>query len=1122
MRKSRTIVGISVAALLSLAVTRASPAVAPAVASQLPTPSLPPASLPAGASIDAPAGRRVEFNRDVRPILSENCFFCHGQDPAHREAKLRLDTSEGATRDLGGYAAVVPGKPDESEVVKRLVAHDPDELMPPAKSNRKVSPAQVEVVRRWIAEGAAYQKHWAFQTPVRPPTPAVRQADWPRNDVDRFVLARLEAEGLTPSREATPGKWLRRASLDLIGLPPTPAELDAFLADVTSRGEPAYAAAADRLLASERFGERQAIDWLDVARYADTHGFNNDTTRTMWRWRDWVIGAFNANQPYDRFITEQLAGDQMPFQFGAGDGGAGESAALDRRLATGFGRNHVISSEGGVIDEEYRVEYVADRVRTTSTAWLGLTTECARCHDHKFDPIPQKDYYRFFALFNNVAEHGEDGRVANAVPLIPAPTRAQQERAAALDRGLADLDATLRPARDGWRWGDEPAAAVAEAIMAAVTAAPREASFTVDAETTAPKAKAYSFPTTAPSSVPGVRGNAWVADGAAAVAKLEPTAFVPNGPAGGSVAFWVMTDPGVARDVPLFSSLNHEGNPADTSFGQGIELRLVDGELEFTASERYPVYALRVRTDGADLRPGQWRHVAVAFDVPYPALQRTPWSSVRLFVDGREQPVRILNDGLGGRPGPRSLLVGADNAKGGARWRGAIDEWRAFPKALSADEVRALFAADALPYAVARARVGEATTAELAWLRDAALAAADPVWREAAARREAVRQDRLALARQVPTAMVMAEASSPRKATVLVRGAYDAPGEPVEPGAMESLLVPWPEGAPRNRLGLAQWLTRPDHPLTGRVVVNRLWAQLFGTGIVKTVEDFGSQGEWPSHPELLDRLARDFVDGPHGGAAGRAWDVKALLKTLVLSATYRQDSAVTPALLERDPENRLLARGPRVRLPAELVRDQALAVSGLLKQRLGGPSVFPYQPADLYKGTVVGANYPGTTWPQSAGDDLYRRSLYTFWKRTVPHPAMLTFDAPDREFCTARRSRTNTPLQALTLLNEMGLVEASRALAGRMLKEGGEGDAAKASYAFRLATGRSPTDAEVGVLTRTWARFRAEFAADPKAAEAMLAVGASKPDGSVPPAELAAASVVTSLLLNLDETITKD
>jgi hypothetical protein len=466
--------------------------------------------------------------------------------------------------------------------------------------------------------------------------------------------------------------------------------------------------------------------------------------------------------------------------------------------------------------------------------------------------------------------------------------------------------------------------------------------------------------------------------------------------------------------------------------------------------------------------------------------------------------------------------VGADNAKDGAKWKGALDEWRAFPRALAADEVRAVFAADALPYAAARAKAGDATETESAWLRDAALAATDPAWAATAARREAVWQERLALARQMPTTMVMADLPVPRPSAVLVRGAYDAMGDEVEPGAMESLLVAWPDGAPRNRLGLAKWFTRPDHPLTARVVVNRWWARLFGTGLVKTVEDFGSQGEWPSHPELLDRLARDFVDGPEGEAPGRGWDTKALLRTLVLSATYRQDSAVTPALVERDPENRLLARGPRVRLPAELVRDQALAAAGLLRHRLGGPSVFPYQPADLYKGTVVGAAYPGTTWPQSTGDDLYRRSLYTFWKRTVPHPAMLTFDAPDREFCSVRRSRTNTPLQALTLMNETGLVEAARGLAGRMLREGGADDAAKVAYGFRLSTGRPPTADETAVLTKTWTRFRAEFAADPRAAADLLAVGASKPDPRTSPAELAATSVVASMLLNLDETVTKD
>ncbi|HEX8915393.1 MAG TPA: DUF1553 domain-containing protein [Humisphaera sp.] len=1053
-----------------------------------------------GGTPGLPSDARVDFNRDVRPILSENCYFCHGQDPAHRKGDLRLDVRDDAVK----AKAIVPGKPEASEVLKRLASHDADEVMPPPKSNRKVTPAQVETIRKWIGQGAAYSKHWAFEPPVKPAVPKVGRADWPKSDLDRFVLARLEAEGLSPSREAAPEKWLRRASFDLTGLPPAPAELDAFAADVRARGEAAYAAAADRLLASEHFGERQAIDWLDAARYADTHGFNNDSARTMWRWRDWVIDAFNANKPYDRFITEQLAGDLLP------------DATTETRLATGFGRNHVINSEGGIIEEEYRVEYVADRVRTTSMAWLGLTMECSRCHDHKFDPLTQKDYYRLFAFFNNVPELGEDGRVANAVPLMPAPTKEQAKRLAEQERELARLDAAIATARDGLKpteVGTEALDAVAN--DAATTKVPKDPSLAINFESAAAKEKGWSFPGKPPQLADGVRGKAWVIDAAGPAAKLDPAAFSPGNQSGGTVAFWLNTDPAAPADAPLLSNLNHQGNPADAGYGKGTELRLVDGELEFRASDRFPAYAMRVRSSGAALAPGRWRHVAVTFTPPSPDLARTPASTVRMFVDGAELPTVVLNDGLGaGGPAVQPWLLAADNAKDSARWKGRLDEWRAYARPLSGDEVRAVFAADALPYAVARVRSGQATAAERDWVGDANLRLHNADRRKDRDDRDKLWADHLALKRDVPLTMVMADLPQPRRAAVLVRGAYDKPGDAVEPGVPEALLASWPAGAPKNRLGLAQWLTRPDHPLTARVVVNRYWAQLFGTGIVKTLEDFGVQGEYPTHPELLDLLARDFVDG--------GWDLKRLLRTMVLSATYRQDSAATPALIERDPENRLLARGPRVRLPAELVRDQALAASGLLKHRQGGPSVFPYQPAELYKGTVVGANYPGTQWKQSHGDDLYRRSLYTFWKRTVPHPAMLTFDAPDREFCTARRSRTNTPLQALTLMNETAMVEAARALGGRMLKEGGGDDAARAAFGFRLVTGRSPEPAEVAVLAKAWAAFRKDYAADAKAAEALLKVGESKPDEAVPAPEQAAAAMVASMLLNLDEAVTKD
>ena len=998
----------------------------------------------------------LEFNRDIRPILSENCFQCHGQDPAHREGKLRLDDRADATRPRPGNPAIAPGKPDESEILFRLLSTDDEERMPPAKSHKHVTPEQVALLKRWITEGANYQPHWAFRPPTRATLPApVSQLS--AHPIDRFILTRLAREKLTPSPAAPPATWLRRASFDLTGLPPTPAELDTFTAAAAQHGEAAYAAAADRLLASPHFGERLAIDWLDAARYADTHGFNNDSSRSMWRWRDWVIDAFNANLPYDRFLTEQLAGDLLP------------SPTLEQRIATGWGRNHVINSEGGIIEEEYRVEYVADRVRTLSTAWLGLTFECARCHDHKFDPISQRDYYRLFSFFNNVPEHGEDGRVANAVPMLPAPTRDQQATLAQQQRDLAALDTTLTAARATWSWSPDLKPRI-EAIVTTARTATAGEKFTA-------------------LELPGEKIE---------VAKLD---FTQRD--GLSLSFWLHPAADNPSDVALFSAMNYVGSPADTTYGRGRELRLIDGELELRLCERYPAYAVIVRSVGAALRPGDSRHITVNYE------GGKRGAAVRCFVDGAEVPTLISYDDLPNEPAKRDFLFGTDNRPEAPRFRGTLDGARVSARALPSDAVRATFLAAALPRALA---TETPTDRERTWLRDALLADASAT-RETFARRTTLHEAHLALRRSLPTVMVMEELPVPRPAFVLTRGNYDAHGEPVTAGIPETLLAPWPAGAPRNRLGLAQWLTQPHHPLTARVVVNRFWAQLFGTGLVKTLEDFGSQAEWPSHPELLDWLARDFVDG--------GWNVKALFRSLVLSSTYRQSSAVSPALLARDPENCLLARGPRVRLPAELIRDQALAVSGLLTPRIGGPSVYPYQPEKLYEGIVVGAAYPSTKWGASTESDLYRRSLYTFWKRTVPHPVMTTFDSPDREFCTVRRSRTNTPLQALTLLNEPGFLEAARRLATRFLRDAPGDDAARLGFAFQAATGRKPLPAETAVLVRTFQKFRADFAAHPADSAALLKVGTASVDPSIPPADLAAATSVASLILNLDETVTK-
>ncbi len=1043
----------------------------------------------------------LNYDRDVRPILSENCFYCHGQDPKKRMAGLRLDSLEGATVDRHGHAAIVPGKPAESLMYQRITEQQPARRMPPVYSNRKLSAAQIAILKRWIEEGGGYNKHWAFVPPERPRVPETGDG-WVKQPIDAFVLKRLQTEGLRPSPAASPATWLRRVSLDLIGLPPTPQEFEAFSADVNTRGETAYIAAVDRLLASPRYGERMAIDWLDVARYADTHGFNNDAARSMWRWRDWVIQSFNDNMPYDRFLTEQLAGDLLA------------KPTLDDRIATGFGRNHVINSEGGIIDEEYRVEYVTDRVRTLGMAWMGLTLECAHCHDHKFDPITQRDHYRLFAFFNSIAENGEDGRVANAATIMPAPTAAQMQRVAELEPAIASLEQSIQNREKNWTWSKGAGKLALQ--VAARAHVPGGAALQIACE------KGNEFkdrPDKAFRQVPGVVGKACVTG--VTLPKPETRGkgvpVTKRGPL--TLSFWL--SPGAEdTNVALLSSMDYSANPASTGYGKGLEVRLVNGELEFRFADRFPAYSIQVRSQGAGLKPGQWRHMTILYEAaPGPDVQRVQASWVRIFADRRELPVRVLEDDLAlsdakeDSPSLTHFRIGWDNHQGSPRYAGALDEIAIWTKALTQSEIADLFEKQALPYAVARERHHLASEIEDGWLRAALLKQMDTAVAAESQKLDTLRSEWLKLQRSLPTVMVMEELPTPRETHILQRGAYNAPGERVEPGVPEQLLGAWPAGAPKNRLGLALWLTKPDHPLTARVVVNRFWQQLFGVGLVKTSDNFGMQGEWPSHPELLDWLAREFISS--------GWNVKALMKQIVLSSTYRQDSAAEKELVARDPENRLLARGPRFRLPAEILRDQALEIAGLLKNRLGGPSVFPYQNKDLYKGIVVAANYPGTKYVQSTGDDLYRRTLYTFWKRTVPHPTMTVFDAPDREVCTVRRSVTNTPLQALTLLNDPIFVEASRKLAERSIRESGADPQQRLDFAFRLATGRTPDDQERAILRKTLDRMLAEYRTDTAGAKALLQVGESPSDSSIPASELAAYTAVANMILNMDEVITK-
>jgi len=730
---------------------------------------------------------------------------------------------------------------------------------------------------------------------------------------------------------------------------------------------------------------------------------------------------------------------------------------------------------------------------------MGLTLGCAHCHDHKFDPITQRDHYRFFAFFNNVPEIGEDGRVANAVPLIPAPTSEQQQKAHTLEKEIAAVTRQIQAREKSWTWHETEAQPILSRVGQATV--PDGALLQMHCESEAEFGHAE-----------GVTGQACVTKDAGAkpqldgkgvpVAKRQPLTF----------SLWVRPD-AADKDVALLSSIDYATNIAAVTYGKGFELRLVGGELEFRYADHFPAYSIRVRSEGAGLTPNEWRHLTLRYEGAHNEAMRTEASSVRMFVDARELPIRIFNDDLslpdesGDKPSFTRLRIGWDTGANSARFAGRFDELSIWTRALTPDEITRGFESQAIPYAVAQEQHHQASETESGWLRDVLLKSADQQ------KLDGLRTELFALQRSYPTTMVMEEMAKPRETHLLIRGGYNAPGEKVEPGVPEELLGAWPKDAPKNRLGLAQWLTKPDNPLTARVVVNRFWQQLFGQGLVKTSDNFGMQGDWPSHPELLDWLAREFVDS--------GWNVKALMKRIVLSSTYRQDSTASPELLARDPENRLLARGPRFRLPAEVIRDQALEISGLLKNRLGGPSVYPYQPPNLYKGIVVAADYPGTKYVDSKGDDLYRRSLYTFWKRTVPHPTMAVFDAPDREFCVVRRASTNTPLQALTLLNDPIYVEAARKLAERSIHEAGPSPDARVAFAFRLATGRVPDDDERRILRKKLDEMLTVYRADAAGAHSLLTVGASPSDAAIPVSELAAYTAIANMILNLDEVITK-
>ena len=1047
----------------------------------------------------------VLFNRDIRPILSDRCYTCHGPDKANRKSNMHFDTEEGAFTPLnmGGFA-IVRGDPSKSVMLQRISSDNQAFRMPPAYMGyAKLPDREIDLIRRWIAQGAKWQKHWSFIPPEIAPRPQVMHKAWPREAFDYYVLAHLEREELGPSPEADPATLVRRVTLDLTGLPPTPSEVSAFLND---RSPNAYEKVVDRLLSSRRYGETIAWQWLEAARYADTNGYQSDGARNMWRWRDWVIDAYNRNMPFNEFTIEQLAGEMLPH------------ANPNQIIATGFNRNHRTSAEGGIIDEEFRVAYVVDRVDTTSSVWLGLTVGCARCHDHKFDPILQKEYYQLFAYFNNVPEKGLVYNFGNEEPYVKAPTPEQQAKLKDLDSRLAaqqasyaSLEPEIARSQRAWeRWvksSHVPDWNVSDGLILhfPLDGDLRESTGVYERRNSFNRQPPGAESTAKPNDplqpvvlggtdgnlpfVPGKVGKAASFDGHRYVNGGKVLSFNYLDPV--TFAAWIYP---TAANGAILSSVE------DVDQGSGYGLYLRDSKLTYHFTMRWT--DLGMRLEGKQpLTLNQWHHVTFTYDG-----KRKP-SGARFYVDGIPQETKVLFSEMSWPLGdPQPFRIGAGEGPED-RFHGAIEDVRIYNRALSAEEAAGLPVLESVSEIASipahRRTPAQANKLAFCFLDRYAPAAVQESRRQLA---EAQR-DRDQYYANIPTVMVMKE-GPPRDAYVLKRGAYDAHGDKVSPG-LPHVLPPMPAGFPNNRLGLAEWLVDRSNPLTARVAVNRFWQMLFGTGLVKTVDDFGSQGEWPLYQDVLDSLATNFMDS--------GWDVKALLKTIVMSASYRQSSKVTAALLEKDPENRLLARGPRFRLPPQVIRDQALAISGLLVEKVGGPPAKPYQPPGLWEEVSFGESYKPDT-----GDALYRRSLYTFWKRTVAPPAMVTFDAASRETCIVRANRTNTPLQALNLMNDVTYLEASRKFAERMLKEGGATPEERIGYAFRLAVARPPNPQEQSILLGTLGQFKARYRANPDAALKYISQGSSPLDPKQDPVELAAYTSVASLIFNMDETITKE
>ena len=1066
---------------------------------------------------------KIDYSLHVKPLLSDRCFACHGPDKNKQQAGLRLDIKDEAYnfKSESGKRAIVPGDLGASEVFHRIISKDAKYIMPTNESHLTLNNEEKALIIKWIKQGAVYKDHWAFVAPEKPEIPEIKNIKWPQNEIDKFTLAKMERKNLLPSSEADKSTLIRRLSFDLTGLPPSPKELNDFLNDNSKN---AYEKVVDRLLASPHYGERMASEWMDVARYADSHGYQDDGMRNVYPWRDWVIKSFNQNLPWDKFVTYQLAGDMLP------------NPTKEQLVATCFNRHHSQSQEGGIIDEEYRTEYVADRANTFGKAFLGLTVECARCHDHKYDPISQKDYYSLFAFFNQNKESGEVPYNGEASPSILLPDKETEAKLKFIKDKIAPVEQKLNPGLAAYKKDFELWLAEIKNNKKSIENIKTKgliAYFPFEGGNDSnyvnvPSNKIKGYPSgdkdKRPKAVKGKWGNARQLRGDCGMD------FVLNTDKGGyvikkdqdkyykglnfernqqfSVSAWFnILKKGLKG--PLFNRNNGE---FEGFRGYDVSLN-GDGTLSVLMSYVWPANCIELRST-EKLSVNQWSNISITYDGSGKA------KGLKLFINGRPSVTKIITDHL-----TKSILHGEKNSNWnfmpfeiGKDFRRTmdnlqVDELKVYDRRLSELEVKDLFNNQNSIEKILNKDFSKLSNLEKVNLFEFYLWNFNKKFLSNLGEINVLRGEELNASNDIPEIMVMQELPEhqKRKTFILSRGAYDAPTKTeVKAHTPEKLLEFNEKEYPANRLGLAKWLNNPKNPLTSRVAVNRFWMMYFGRGIVKTQEDWGNQGDLPTHPELLDWLALRFIDS--------GWNVKALQKLIVMSSTYRQSSIPDKKHLEIDPDNFLISRGPVFRLSAEQIRDNILKASGLLVEKIGGPSVYPYQPEGLWEAL---ATRNKVHYEQGHGDDLYRRGLYTIWKRSSPPPTLMTFDVPDRYFCTVRRQKTSTPLQSLVLMNDPQYMEASRMLAERMMKEGGKTPEQQIDFAYEALIGRNPRPEELKLIKQFYNEELAQLKNNPQKALKILSAGEHPRDKTLNPVELAASSMVATTLINFEETVMK-